>query len=79
MATATKAAKGKAMTQGALAKALAQQLETTPAQSKEFLNVLATIATPEVKQKHRFRQHSRPLHDQAIREGRRLEGQKSAR
>ena len=66
------------MTQGALVKALAQQLETTPAQSKEFLNALATIATREVKQQ-RFRQHSRPLHGQAIREGRRLEGQKRAR
>ena len=39
------------MTQGALVKALAQQLETTPAQSKEFLNALATIATTEVKKK----------------------------
>ena len=37
------------MTQGALVKALAQQLQTTPGQSKEFLNALATIATREVK------------------------------
>ena len=66
------------MSQGALVKALAQKLQTTLGQSQEFLNALATIATREVK-KQRFRQHSRPLHDQAIREGRRLEGQKSAR
>ena len=57
------------MTQGALVKALAQQLQTTLGQSKEFLNALATIATTEVN-KHRFRQHSRPLRDQAVREGR---------
>ena len=67
------------MSQGALVKALAEKLQTTLGQSQEFLNALATIATREVKKKQRFRQHSRPLHDQAIREGRRLEGQKSAR
>ena len=41
---------GNTMTQCALVKALAQQLQTTPGQSKEFLNALATIATTEVKQ-----------------------------
>ena len=69
---------GKTMSQGALVKALAEKNANYTRTESGISQCVGKHCNKRSK-KQRFRQHSRPLHDQAIREGRRLEGQKSAR